>query len=63
MNKQNINELYLLIEWLNGNPAIDGAYYFDNKEDAIKYYNDLPKIIIPGFVIEYTICRIYNKKT
>ena len=49
---------YLLVEWLEGNPILDGAIYFDTKEKCLEYWNNLPKY--EGFKIEYTICRITN---
>jgi len=49
---------FLLVQWLNGNPIIDGAIYFDTREDCLKYWESLPKI--NGIEIEYTICRITN---
>jgi len=53
-----VSERYLLIEWLNGNPMIDGSIYFDSKEDCLTYWQDLPKTDL--FDITYTICRITN---
>ena len=49
---------FLLVQWLNGNPIIDGAIYFETREDCLKYWESLPKI--NGFESEYTICRITN---
>jgi len=49
---------YLLVEWLEGNPIIDGAIYFDTKEECLEYWNNLPKYA--GYNVEYTICRITN---
>lgn len=51
-----VSERYLLIEWINGNPIIDGAKYADTKDELIEYYDSLPKVL----GVEYTICRIYN---
>jgi hypothetical protein len=53
-----VSERYLLVEWLNGNPILDGATYFDSKEECLEYYKNLPKL--KGFDIEHTICRISN---
>lgn len=53
-----VSERYLLIEWLNGNPMIDGSIYFDSKEDCLTYWQDLPKTDL--FDITHTICRINN---
>lgn len=53
-----ISERYLLIEWIQGKPIIDGAKYADTKQEIMDYYNSLPKL--PKSLVEYTICRIYN---
>ncbi|MBN2571318.1 MAG: hypothetical protein JXA68_04260 [Ignavibacteriales bacterium] len=50
------SERYLLIEWIQGHPVIDGAKYADTKQELMDYYDSLPK----GLEVEYTICRIYN---
>ena len=55
-----VSERYLLIEWLNGNPMLDGSTYFDSKEECLEYYKKLPKL--KGFDIEHTICRISNAR-
>jgi hypothetical protein len=52
----NVKVRYLLIEWLNGNPIIDGCKHFKTKGECLEYYNKLPKI---GSV-EYTICETVN---
>ena len=49
-------EKHVLILWLNGNPIIDGAYYFDTRESCLDYWKSLPKV--EGVEITYTICRI-----
>jgi hypothetical protein len=49
---------FLLVQWVNANPIIDGAIYFDTREDCLKYWESLPKI--NGIEVEYTICRIKN---
>lgn len=51
-----VSERYLLIEWINDHPIIDGAKYADTRDGIHEYYNSLPKI--KG--VNYTICRIYN---
>lgn len=56
--KPDTNERYLLIEWLSGEPIINGAKYADTKQDIMDYYNSLPK----GLGVEYTVCSIYNVK-
>ena len=53
-----VSERYLLIEWIQGYPAIDGAKYADTKQELMDYYDSLPKL--PKSLVEYTICRIYN---
>ena len=55
-----VSERYILVEWLNGKPMIDGSTYFDTKEECLEYYNNLPKLA--GYDIEYTICRIRNAR-
>ena len=53
--------LYGVVQWINGNPAIDGLLYFETKKKALKYANErrecikeLPKVA----EIEYTIIRL-----
>jgi len=58
LSQDAVSVRYLLVEWLEGNPIIDGAIYFDTKEECLEYWNNLPKY--EGFKIEYTICRITN---
>ena len=53
-----VSERYLLIEWIHGQPVIDGAKYADTKQELMDYYDSLPKL--PKSLVEYTICRIYN---
>ena len=53
-----VRERYLLIEWIQGHPVIDGAKYADTKQELMDYYDSLPKL--PKSLVEYTICRIYN---
>lgn len=53
-----VSERYLLIEWLDSNPMIDGSIYFDSKEDCLTYWEKLPKTKL--FDITHTICRITN---
>ena len=54
-------EKHVIVLWLNGNPIIDGAYYFDTREDALNHFKSLPKV--EGVEITYTICRIVKHKT
>ena len=49
-------ERFALIQWINGQPLIDGSDSFNTKEDALKHWQTLPKI---DNVI-YTVCRIRN---
>jgi hypothetical protein len=49
-------ERFLLIEWIKGNPVIDGAEYADTRKELMDYCDSLPKV--SG--VEYTICRIYD---
>jgi hypothetical protein len=53
-----VSERYLLIEWIQGHPIIDGAKYADTKQELMDYLDSLPKL--PKSLVEYTICRIYN---
>jgi hypothetical protein len=55
---QCVSERYLLIEWIQGHPIIDGAKYADTKQELMDYLDSLPKL--PKSLVEYTICRIYN---
>lgn len=60
LNLFSVSERYILVEWLNGKPMIDGSTYFDTKEECLEYYNNLPKLT--EYDIEYTICRIRNAR-
>gem|GEM_PF-4733869 len=60
LNLFSVSERYILVEWLNGKPMIDGSTYFDTKEECLEYYNNLPKLA--GYDIEHTICRIRNAR-
>ena len=51
-----VSERFILVEWLNEIPLVDGSLYFDTKEDLIKHFKELPKI--EG--LTHTICRIRN---
>lgn len=58
---------YLIVEWLNGNPILNGANYYDEKEDALKaalYLEGLAEKskTMTGVSVEYTICEIYKGK-
>ena len=53
-----VSERYLLVEWIQGHPVIDGSKYADTKQEIMDYYDSLPKL--PKSLVEYTICRIYN---
>lgn len=57
-------EKYLLVLWLNEKAIVDGAYYFDTREDAFLYYESLPKIarVSESIKITYTICRIVKNE-
>jgi len=58
LSQDAVSVRYLLVEWLEGNPLIDGSIYFDSKEECLEYWNNLPKYA--GYKIEHTICRITN---
>jgi hypothetical protein len=58
LQQTGVSVRFLLVHWVNANPIIDGAIYFDTREDCLKYWESLPKI--NGIEIEYTICRIKN---
>jgi len=51
-----ISERYLLVEWIDNNPCIDGSLYFDNKDSLLRHYETLPKIDL----VKHTICTIRN---
>ena len=53
---QLVSERFLLVEWIEDNPCIDGANYFDSMEECLKYVKSLPEA--EGMKIERTICRI-----
>lgn len=55
------NYNYLLVEWLNDSPIIDGSVYFDTKEECLEYCKSLPNVENLGINIKYTICRITKK--
>ena len=56
LNLTDVVERFALIQWINGQPLIDGSDSFNTKEDALKHWQTLPKI---DNVI-YTVCRIRN---
>lgn len=58
LNIAGVSERYLLVEWIQGQPVIDGAKYADTKQEIMDYYDSLPKL--PKSLVEYTICRIFN---
>lgn len=49
-------EKYVLIQWIKGNPVLDGSLYFDLKDDLMFHISLLP--VIP--LVKYTIIRIEN---
>lgn len=49
-------EKYVLIQWINGNPVLDGSLYFDLKADLTMYVSMLP--VVP--LVKYTVIRIEN---
>lgn len=51
-----ISERYLLVEWIDGNPSIDGALFFNDKKSLMDYWESLPKIDL----VKHTICTIRN---
>lgn len=54
----NASERYLLVEWIKGQPIIDGAKYADTRGELVEYLDQLTKL--PNSLVEYAICRIYN---
>lgn len=53
-----VSERYILVEWLNEIPLVDGSLYFDSKEELLEHFKSLPKI--EG--LTHTICRIRNAR-
>lgn len=52
---------FLLVEWINGIPMIDGAKYAETEQELIDYLHSLPKPPkLPNLKVkvEYTICEI-----
>jgi len=52
--------LYGVVEWINGNPVLDGMPYFDDKDAALKYATeraDMGSMGLP-MKVEYTIVRL-----
>ena len=58
---QPLNDLlYGVVEWINGNPVLDGMPYFDDKDAALKYTSeraDMGEMGLP-MKVEYTIIRL-----
>jgi len=38
LSQDAVSVRYLLVEWLEGNPLIDGSIYFDSKEECLEYW-------------------------
>lgn len=62
-----IMKKYLVIQWINNNPIINGCCYYDTMEDAIKsskIQEELSKknlqILNDGTTVEYSICTTYK---
>ena len=53
-----VSERYILVEWLNEIPLVDGSLYFDSKEDLLEYHKKQPRV--EG--VTHTICRIRNAR-
>lgn len=49
-------EKVVLIQWINGNPVLDGSLYFDSMSECTLYVSMLP--VIP--FVKYTVIRIEN---
>jgi len=58
LNLFSVSERYILVEWLNEIPLVDGSLYFDSKEELLEHFKSLPKI--EG--LTHTICRIRNAR-
>lgn len=52
----NEGEKVVLIQWINGNPVLDGSLYFDSMPECTLYVSMLP--VVP--FVKYTIIRIEN---
>ena len=57
-------EKFLIVEWLDNQPIIDGANYYDTHEDAMKrcvsLYEKSGNIL--AINVRYTVCRIFLGK-
>lgn len=53
-----VSERYILVEWLNEIPLVDGSLYFDSKEELLEYHKKQPRV--EG--VTHTICRIRNAR-
>mgnify|MGYP003143839625 CR=1 FL=1 len=51
---------YALVQWIEGNPILDGMYAFDTKEECIELYNLIKKDI--HVVNNCTIARVVDGK-
>ena len=58
LNLFSVSERYILVEWLNEIPLVDGSLYFDSKEELLEYFKSIPKV--DG--VTHTICRIRNAR-
>jgi len=59
-NSRLIDGLYGVVEWINGNPVLDGMPYFDDKDAALKYASERADMGAMGLPmkVEYTIVRL-----
>ena len=61
-------KLFLIVEWIDDSPSINGAKYYESKEEALEaalYFEQLNKILPIGFAInvKHTICEIEKGDT
>ena len=57
-------KLFLIVEWIDDSPTINGAKYYESKEEAL-YFEKLNKILPIEFAInvKHTICEIEKGDT
>jgi hypothetical protein len=61
-------KLFLIVEWIDDSPTINGAKYYESKEEAVEaalHLEKLNRILSEGFAInvKHTICEIEKGDT
>ena len=54
-----VSERYLLVEWIDDRPYIDGSIYFDSMKECLEYEKNIP--IVENMPVERTICTINDR--